>query len=375
MIKLDDILSANLFADMQAAGYVRQQTHPTLPYAILNYTEKAAYERIWNDVTRQCRGLIYDVNTREVLARPFPKFFNYGQTEAPPVDLYATAIVTDKMDGSLGIIYPTPGGYAVATRGSFASEQAIHATALLRALYPDYRPPVGATMLVEIIYPENRIVVDYGRQDDLVLLGAVDIASGRSVGPRLASISGWPGPVVEKFWHDTLAETLAAEPRPGKEGFVVWFPSTDTRVKIKYPDYVALHRIVTGLNARTVWEHLVSGRPLVELIEPLPDEFHPWVREIAQEILDKVNAEQRDLISQFQTLVSGLAGSATGGQPLFGRENRKAFAFAVDPVNNPDAWAMFALLDGRDIRPELLKRARPEPGITPAGRVYGEDTA
>jgi len=65
------------------------------PLAILNYTQRCQFERgAWNDTTRLCRGLIYRIDTEEVVARPFPKFFNYGQQEAPTLDLSAPASVT-----------------------------------------------------------------------------------------------------------------------------------------------------------------------------------------------------------------------------------------------------------------------------------------
>ena len=126
--------------------------------------------------------------------------------------------VTDKADGSLGIIYASPdgSGYAIATRGSFASDQARHATELLRTRYGAFVPPAGKTVLVEIIYPANRIVVDYAGLDDLVLLGAVDIATGRTSGPE--AVPTWPGPVVARFDHATLADALAAPPRAGPRG-------------------------------------------------------------------------------------------------------------------------------------------------------------
>ena len=44
-------------------------------------------------------------------------------------------------------------------------------------------------------------------------------------------------------------------------------------------------------------------------------------------------------------------------------------------AKHPDKWALFALLDGHDIRPELLKRAQPGPFLTPTGRAYTEDNA
>ena len=54
-------------------GYVRRQEHPEYPLAILNYTEKAAYEGVWDTVTLTCRGLIYNTDTLEIAARPFAR--------------------------------------------------------------------------------------------------------------------------------------------------------------------------------------------------------------------------------------------------------------------------------------------------------------
>ena len=56
--------------------------------------------------------------------------------------------------------------------------------------------------------------------------------------------------------------------------------SCRSREKIKQDDYVALHRIVTGLSERTVWQHMTDGRPLAELLDGLPDELHTWTRDV-----------------------------------------------------------------------------------------------
>ena len=137
-------------------------------------------------------------------------------------------------------------------------------------------------------------MLDYAGLDDLVLLGA-----GRdrhraqpSARPRCPT-----GP--DRWWttcrYRTLAEALAAPPRDNREGLVVHWPDTDQRVKIKYADYVRLHRLVFGLNARTVWEILVTGGDVADLVEPLPDEFHPWVHAVAAELTDdRRGAGRRD---------------------------------------------------------------------------------
>lgn len=370
MILLDQLLNLHDLDAHIEAGTVRTQSHPDLPYTIFNYTEKAAYEGVWDDVTLTCRGLIMHNGTGEVLARPFTKFFNYGQAGAPALNLEWPASVTDKLDGSLGILYPLPDGrYAVATRGSFASEQALHATEVLQSRYADYRPPAGVTILVEIVYPANRIVVDYGLVDDLFLLGAVEIDTGRTHSP--AAIAHWPGPRTAVFPYDTLAQALAAPPRPNAEGLVVHCMRTDLRVKLKQADYVALHRIVTGLSARTVWQHLVDGFPTSDLIADLPDEFHPWVRDIADQINTAVAKEADRLVDEFAAVCDLMP---EDWKPYAADRHARAM-FARHAATHPDKWAMFALLDGRDIRPELLKRAKPEPFLTPSGRTFTEDNA
>lgn len=357
-----EVLGPEMLADMLAAGYVRKQTHPTLPYAVLNYTEKAAYEGVWNNVTLRCRGLIYNHDTLEVLARPFRKFFNYGQAGAPELDLDRHVVVSDKADGSLGILYPTPDGWAVATRGSFTSEQAVHATAILRDRYRDFTPPAGHTVLVEIVYPENRIVLDYDGLDDLILLGAVEISTGLSVPPDWGFMN-WPGPSTEVFDYATLADALAAEPRSNAEGLVVHFLKSDERLKIKQADYVALHKIVTGLNARTVWRHIVAGGSLDELIAPLPDEFHDWVKTTAEEILANVDRQFAAAHASFNAAVAALPEGWT----------RKDFALSI--ADHPLRWALFALADGKNIRTKLLIDAKPEAFVTPSGRIFTEETA
>jgi RNA ligase len=367
VVTIADILDAGLLDRMITDGYIRRQVHPALPLSVLNYSEKAVIERQWNAATRQCRGLVYNHDTGEVVARPLPKFWNHGEAEAGELVLTERAVVFDKADGSLAVIFTTPDGPAVATRGSFASDQAVHATRMLRDRWPEWTPPAGVTVLAEIVYPGNRIVVDYGDLDTLILLAAVDIATGRTFGPEM--VPDWPGETIEQFTFATLAEAMAAPARDNREGFVVWFPDRDARVKIKYEAYIALHRAVTGLSARTVWEHLMTGMPLDELIAPLPDEFHDWVRGIADDIVRACANELERLTAEFQKTTQAMPEGWTAAD----RAGRKDFAMLA--ARHPDKWALFALLDGRDIGPEILKRARPEPFVTPAGRTFTEDTA
>jgi RNA ligase len=341
---LHEVLDPVELANAVDNGLVRLQRHPSRPFVIYNYTEACQYSGAWSPVTLACRGLIVDADGR-IAARPMSKFFNHSESHAPVLEPTAKVTVTEKMDGSLGVIYHDGAGYAVATRGSFASDQALHATEVLRSRYGTFAAPAGLTVLVEIIYPGNRIVVDYRGLDDLVLLGAVEIATGRVLGPE--AVPEWPGPVVESFTYSTFAEALAAPPRDGREGMVVRADATGELVKIKYAEYVRLHRLVTGLTPRSVWEILATGGDLDALTEPLPDEFHVWVNGIATGLMAEVDERAAAVEDAYAKIVAGLPAG-------WGRKE-----FAAEALRSVYRGELFLRLDDKDYRPGLWQRVRP----------------
>lgn len=258
---------------------VSVQKHPEFDYYIYNYTKKAKFEGIeaWTPELRMCRGLILD-GDGNVIARPFDKFFNLEQhkkEEIPNIPFKAY----DKMDGSLGILYKCPDGYyAIATRGSFVSEQAIEGTKILQEmlLKGDGGFSDGQTYLYEIIYPSNRVVVDYGERRELVLLAIRDIESGEVV-PIGRPISDYQSP------------------RDNAEGVVLYYDN-GFMCKVKYEEYVRLHRLVTGVNARRIWDVLRSGGGLKEFTTRVPEEFERWINKTAQKL--RYEYETIEVISQ-----------------------------------------------------------------------------
>jgi len=341
------MLDQALVEKMLNERYIKEQQHPTLPLRIMNYTQAAQYERLWNDVTRSCRGLIVD-DEGNVIARPFSKFFNIGEHDVRTLPT-GPVHVTDKMDGSLGILYPAETGYAIATRGSFTSEQAVHATELYKEKYESiFDPNKKWTYLFEIIYPKNRIVVDYDGLDDLVLLGAVDNITGNTV-PLIQVALTWPGPVVEQFPYNTLEEALRAPTRTGKEGFVVHFVNKDQRVKIKHEEYVRIHRIVTGVSERRLWEALSKGQDISVWIDEVPDEFYTFIEATRTRLLADYAVLDNEIQDRFKKLVSELPQNWS----------RKEFAAAVKSSDWPLSRALYNLLDGRDYSHLIWMKLRP----------------
>lgn len=271
MTVMSDILDPDALARHVANGTVRATPAPELGLTVYKYSPMVPAMRLWDQVTLTCRGIIFDDDGR-LVARPFSKFFNLSEHADGEIDINATGLVMDKIDGSLGIGFHRDGAWHVSTQGSARSEHAVFATGLMRAAYADTRVVDGWTPLFEIIAPQFRIVADYGDTEDLILLGAV-ADDGRWIGPDAArELFGFTGPVAPS-WRGSIRDALAT-PDPGdlSEGFVV-APDTGPMVKIKFPSYLAAHRARFQITPRSVFRALRDGTD-AEVRALLPDEFY-----------------------------------------------------------------------------------------------------
>ncbi|MFN8354805.1 MAG: RNA ligase [Spirosomataceae bacterium] len=262
-----------------ADKYISVQKHLEADLFIYNYTSNAQYESLWNEWTLMARGLILDA-VGNVVARPFAKFFNWEEHQTADIPT-ETFDVYEKMDGSLGILYWLNEMPYIATRGSFNSEQAIWATAFLHEHFQSIFSQLNRshTYLFEIIYPENRIVVDYGDKKDLVLLAVIDTATGQdqplplnlgfSVVKHYDGLKDYPS--LKNFQTDNF------------EGFVLKFQS-GFRVKVKLEEYVRLHKILTNLSTIDIWELLAQNKQLDAFLKDVPDEFYEWVKTIVAKL-------------------------------------------------------------------------------------------
>lgn len=336
-------------------GRVYARRHPTLPLTIYNYSDEVAFGGWWNAVTLNCRGLILDDNFN-VVARPWAKFFNVGQRDNE-IAWDAPVEVTDKLDGSLGILYPhRQFEWAISTRGSFESEQALEGTAILHANYRQDFPNFleDNTYLFEIIYPRNRIVVNYGDTRDLVLLGAVNKRYGYYVGPHEAqSEIQWSGPVAEVFNFDNFTDALANWPeRPGKEGVVV--RSGNKMVKLKQPDYLELHKLVTNASPLNCWRQLKEGHTTFQIVSRFPDEFQDYIFDMCEPLLEAYSVRFNEILDGFDRVMVGFMSKAEDF-------NRGGFARYIK--NEPDKRYYFLLLDSREIRDVLWQELRPREAV------------
>lgn len=339
-------IDRKILEDYVQRGLLRKQSHSVEDLLIYNYSAETQFSRQWDETTLACRGLIVD-SVGTIVSRPLGKFFNLEEwlrisSQGLPKENY---VIQEKLDGSLGISYWINGELYLASRGSFTSVQAIRANQLLQEdLYQPFKDKVSPdyTYCFEILYPENRIVVDYGTDSRLVLLSIINTQTGEEIHPDSLP-QHWPY-TPRIYSHNIPLKELSEKILDWEEGFVIRWDS-GFRVKIKGETYCRLHKLLTGVSNQTIWEFLSEGKPLTEILEAVPDEFYDWVKK-----------ESDQLTTSFYEIHNlCLLDYNVGFKQGF--QNRKEWAEYIKTKKYPSI--LFLILDLKDTRKAIWDKIRP----------------
>jgi RNA ligase len=215
--------------------------------------------------------------------------------------------VFTKEDGSCGICAYYNGKWNVTTRGSFESDQAIKATQML-SNYNLSRLNKAFTYIVEIIYPDNRIIVDYGSKEELVLLACIETKTGREA--DLEALRGHvPFPIVESHSFKNIDAVIEAVSKmdANSEGYVVKLRN-GLRFKVKSPEYLKLARLMSRMSPLTLWENMKDGKVSTELMQSIPEEF----RADYEAIQTQLESQYADVQIEVNKLVYDVLGATSG---------------------------------------------------------------
>lgn len=332
-------------------GLIFVNKHKLYDLWILNYSKTVTYEKLWDDYTLACRGLVID-GDGNIIARPFSKFKNFEEHDIKDINLNQDYEIFEKMDGSLGILfyYGVIGKWMCATRGSFDSEQAICGMEILNnklsienwnSLNKDI------TYLFEIIYPENRIVVDYDGLSDMVLLGMIETSSGDELPYSVVKTNDSLFTVVKRYEYPKVSNLgdLREYSEDNREGFVIRF-ADGFRVKVKFLDYCRLHSIITNVSTTSIWEMMKAGKNLSDILENVPDEFYNFVKKVMADLTANYYKVEDAVLDEFAEIYFAK-----------GKFNRRDFA--TEAMKSKNSGYLFMIYDGRDYSDLIWKQIRP----------------
>ena len=347
-------------------GFVSVNHHKELPMRILTYSRKVVLENLWDDVTTKCRGLIVGPNNI-IVARPFEKFFNLGTSYRPETHIEnlpkTVPIVTEKLDGSLGILWqlrdyatiadPTCeyGVRGIATKGSFHSDHATWATLYYLNQYKYAAWPTEWTPIFEIINEQvQHHIVHYGGSGKLVLTALINNETGEEADYN--TLYFWAkrnGMEVVDIFGKTV-DDVVAEDRTNHEGYVLSYPISGApplKLKIKHENFLAMQAIVRSATPKAILEALETNQfnQITEWVKSVPGPVTDWIQSLVKRFT-KAAAN----ISAEAYLLYGQAGMLS--------PTRKDFArFVIEKA--PELSSIcFALLDNKNYYPLVWRVVR-----------------
>jgi len=304
-------------------GWLIKQTHKSLPLTIWNYSVKTTFNGYWNEFTTICRGLVTDNETGEIVARPLPKFWNWEENKHTPTETFE---IYDKLDGSLGISFYYKDQWVFASRGSFESEQAMKGGEMFRKL-PTIYLHKDCTYCWEIIYPENRIVVNYD-DEKLVMLYCCNTEDNIEFDIKFFKPYGFK--LVDRYpYQNPDLKTLKEFNIPNHEGYVIKF-TNGQRCKIKFEDYIRLHHIMTDISTTSVWECLKNGQDIEEILKDVPDEFFKKIKVYRGDLLREFNNFKIEVNAEYKVINLSLGNCDDKTYALFIKDNYyKSYLFSL----------------------------------------------
>jgi len=231
-------------------------------YTVINYI--VAFDDSFPEVNtvndairRECRGIIFDTETGNILHRRFHKFFNSGEkpeTQLDKIDLTKPHKILKKLDGSM--ISPL----AIGGKFRFGTKMGVTDVALPVETHVIDHPEIisicqecfdhGMTPLFEWCSRQQKIVIDYP-EDELVLLAVRDNVTGKYMlyDDMVVLANLHDVKYVEQYEGTVenmqqLVNSIREE--TGVEGYIIRFDDGHM-VKIKCDEYVSLHRAKDGI--------------------------------------------------------------------------------------------------------------------------------
>lgn len=359
-MKLDQYLNQNKLEQYVDAGLVTVKFHDKFPLMILTYSRQTVYDNVWDEITEKCRGLIVNIDTEEIVARPFDKFFNYGTVDRPetsPENLPPDPpILTEKIDGSLGIGYAYGDEFCIASKGSFHSDHAKWMTKRFRELLGENKPffPEGCTPVFEMVCEDiQHHVVHYGNER-LYLIALIDKETGEELPYHVLYQYALVNSLsIPKVCIMPLKEAVVRD-EVNEEGYVATWTRRGRpplKIKIKFVNFLRLQKMLHHVRPKDILDAMRHDHLRVYM-EEWQHNSTPAFAVFVNDWRDKFLAKYLDITEK----VSSIWYSTRA----YGFRTRKEYAeFFNREENREYAGILFTILDGKDYKPAIWKKVEP----------------
>ncbi len=279
-------------------------SHPGL--AVAKYKRKVFYDDLWNRQLEECRGAVFDMESKKIVILPFRKIYNYGiDPKSPKFGDSTVCVAYRKVNGFMLAVTLVEGAITLSTTGSLDSDFVGYGWDLIRkmdrseydnfALFLSRHP--GMTHIFEAVHPDDPHIIPeveglyyLGSRYHNTESGIVNIAAADPGGSGFALAKS--GIFVLQPEKTTVGALKEKAMKVDHEGFVFYTPTG--AAKIKSPYYLAAKLFARAGNL----DRLLNGKAK----EFLDEEYYGLIEHVRQNVTEfSVMGEQDRLkwIHQF----------------------------------------------------------------------------
>lgn len=245
-------------------------------------------------IRRECRGIAFYADTGEIASRPFHKFWNVNErpeTMVPAIDWSVMYDTLDKIDGSfIRPILLRSGDHLWGTKMGDTpvaekTRNFIDSMPQMSDFAYEYTRK-QMTPIFEFTSRSQRIVIDYGPEDMMRLIGLRDNLTGayHTYAELVEAAKRFNVYVVGRLDGKRTIVDLMAHTKDlvGEEGYVISFVNGH-KVKLKAEHYCLLHKTI---------DHLRFEKDVIRLIlDNKIDDAKPFLNDDYRAALDKFAIE------------------------------------------------------------------------------------
>ena len=330
-------------------------------YTVINYMvafedtfsliRERSHYNMW--VRRECRGLIFNTATGELISRPYHKFFNVGEREETQygnINWNMPHVILEKLDGSMIRPIPTLEGFRLGTKAGI-TDVAMNAEVFIGDK-PQYGTFIramiegGMTPILEWCSRKNRIVVDYP-EDQLILTGIRNLTKGNYL-PYFNMVelaSHYDIPYVNALAQGSNMDENQLDCIrlwDDGEGVVIRFDNGHM-VKVKADEYILRHRSKEQINSEKNIIQVILNDAVDDMIPLLTEDDATRLRKFQSEFWSAVDEVAQDLTTIFE-----------GGDKMYPDKKEFAVEFVnrmILPMHRP---FMFGMKQGKECKQLLI---------------------
>lgn len=280
--------------------------------------------KVYDGFYMECRSVALNIKKDELVLTPFRKFRNLNECEENSLENIREMIknaqsveISNKLDGSMQSARYYNGQIIMSGSQSLNPDNSWRLKDGYRMLkensaysrmlkdFPNY------TFIFEYISLKDAHVVKYKKeQEGLYLIGIRDTNTGyeHSYANILRIASKYNIPTTEVFntTLDEIVNNLDKKKSDEAEGFVLNIDGY--KVKIKYDDYVLMHRLLGTISSPNVIIKSIADGNFDDLLSKVPDSYKDRVMKIAQTVFDYVNNTEKEAEFLYQEALNYSSG-------------------------------------------------------------------